>query len=76
VLHWNAPKQSGKATDVVRFVVYRFEAKDKHPNFENTEAIVAITSDNHYEVTRPGKYYVTALNRANIESQPSDPAQN
>jgi uncharacterized lipoprotein YddW (UPF0748 family) len=76
VLHWNAPKQSGKATDVVRFVVYRFEAKDKHPNFENTEAIVAITSDNHYEVTRSGKYYVTALNRANIESQPSDPAQN
>jgi hypothetical protein len=57
---------------VVRYVVYRFDTKAKNGDFNNAEAIVAVVSENQYTVTRPGKYYVTALNRANIESDPSD----
>jgi uncharacterized lipoprotein YddW (UPF0748 family) len=71
-LQWNAPKAGGKVTDVVRYVVYRFEAKTKRPDFDNAEAIMAVTYEHEYALTKPGKYYVTALNRANIESQPSD----
>lgn len=71
-LQWSAPKQRGKTTDVVRYVVYRFDTKAKNVDFNNAEAIVAIVSENQYTVTRSGKYYVTALNRANIESDPSD----
>ncbi len=71
-LQWNTPKADGKVTDVVRYVVYRFEAKTKRPDFDNAEAIVTVTYEHEYALTKPGKYYVTALNHANIESQPSD----
>jgi hypothetical protein len=71
-LQWSAPKQHGKTDDVVRYVVYRFDAKTKHPNFDDAEAIVAIVGTNKFDVHTAGKYYVTALNRANIESDPSD----
>jgi hypothetical protein len=72
VLQWNGTKRQGKTTDVVRYVIYRFELKDKHPDFENAEAIVGITNETEYKASRSGCYYVTALNRANIESQPSN----
>jgi uncharacterized lipoprotein YddW (UPF0748 family) len=72
-LRWAAPKQHGKTVDVVRYVVYRFDVKTKRPDFDSSEHIVAVVGTNSFEVKHPGKYYVTALNRANVESPPSDP---
>lgn len=67
VLSWTAPGQNGRASDAVKFVVYRFDF-DGEPDIDNAEAIVAVTNENKYAVTRPGIYMVTSLSRTNIES--------
>ena len=70
-LTWSADAPKADVNDAVRFVVYRFE-NGTTPDFENAEAIVAITPDHSFTIAGPGDYYVTALNRVNNESKPSD----
>ena len=72
VIIWKAPKAKGTASDVNRYVVYRFDASQT-PDFDNAAAIVAVTYDNTFTPSVPGKYYITALNRVNKESAPSAP---
>ena len=56
----------------MRFVVYRFNGKGI-PDFDDASAIVDITPAASLTVSEPGVYYVTALNRVNVESVPSKP---
>ena len=71
-LSWDAPRTAGKADDVVKYVVYRFE-EDDEIDLENTEAIEAITWKPSFDIEYPGVYVVTALSRVNQESKPSKP---
>ncbi|MCC8115431.1 MAG: family 10 glycosylhydrolase [Bacteroidales bacterium] len=71
ILSWSVVENKGKATDQVKFVVYRFDdASDR--NFENPANIMAVTTDHSLEVSLPGTYVVTALDRVNNESSPSN----
>ena len=69
-LTWAAAKCENKATDVVRYVVYRFADK-KSVNLEDASAIVVVTPENEFVATEKGVYVVTALNRVNNESPAS-----
>ena len=69
-LTWAAAKCENKATDVVRYVVYRFADK-KSVNLEDASAIVVVTPENELVATEKGVYVVTALNRVNNESPAS-----
>lgn len=71
-LRWSAPAAAGKASDAVKFVVYRFEPGDAI-DLANTEAIEAVTWNKSYAAENPGIYVVTALSRVNTESKPSLP---
>ena len=57
-----------------RFAIYRVE-----PDLYNAKKViaelVAITKDKSHEITKPGKYYITAINENNHESELSDPIQ-
>lgn len=70
-LSWSAAESIGDIDDCVRFVVYRFD-NDKTLNLEDASKIVAITPDMTLQVKKPGYYVVTALNRINNESFPSE----
>lgn len=70
-LSWKGAKPEGKATDHVRFVIYRFD-KAEDIDFENAANIMAITPDCSIDVRKPGIYAVTALDRVNNESEPSE----
>ena len=70
ILRWDVPKASRSVNDAVRFVVYRFDT-DKKVNLDDASAIVAVTNSRELKVATPGVYIVTALNRVNIESEPS-----
>ncbi|MDE6927515.1 MAG: hypothetical protein K2P06_02185, partial [Muribaculaceae bacterium] len=70
ILRWDVPKASHSVNDAVRFVVYRFDT-DKKVNLDDASAIVAVTNSRELKVAIPGVYIVTALNRVNIESEPS-----
>lgn len=70
-LRWHAPMTEGVTEDAVRFVVYRFD--NRRTDIADASAIVAVTPQLEIEVTRPGYYVVTALDRANNESEPSRP---
>lgn len=67
-LKWN----SGNGN--YRFAIYRVE-----PDLYNAKKViaelVAITKDKSHEITKPGKYYITAINENNHESELSDPIQ-
>lgn len=71
LLSWEADKASGDVTDPVRFVVYRFESPEDI-DFENPANIVDITAGKSIIVNRRGIYSITALDRANNESDPSE----
>lgn len=71
-LSWEASVKNGKATDVVKYVIYHFEPREE-VNIERGDAIVEITPDTKWEVFAPGTYVVTALDRVNNESQASEP---
>ncbi len=71
---WTATPVENKATDVVRYVVYRFDDK-KNINLEDASAIVVVTPNNEFITDVPGVYVVTALNRVNNESLASKPVE-
>ncbi len=73
-ISWTAGVIENKATDVVRYVVYRFDSK-KDINMENAAAIVAVTPANEFAATDKGVYVITALDRANNESPASKPVE-
>ncbi|MDE6540600.1 MAG: hypothetical protein K2L74_01165, partial [Muribaculaceae bacterium] len=67
----SAPEE-GVVEDAVRFVVYRFDnASDIDVN--DASAIEAVTPHCYFDAERPGYYVVTALDRVNNESAPSQP---
>ena len=70
-LSWKAPELTGEIDDCVRFVVYRFDS-DKSFDLEDASKIVAITPEKTIQIKKPGYYVVTALNRINNESFPSE----
>ncbi|MCH5221555.1 MAG: family 10 glycosylhydrolase [Muribaculaceae bacterium] len=69
---WDAPIPMGKAGDVVKFAVYRFDNR-KNIDIEAPGALVALTYSKTFKPTKPGVYVVTALDRVNNESEPSKP---
>ncbi|MDE6269614.1 MAG: family 10 glycosylhydrolase [Muribaculaceae bacterium] len=69
-LQWDSPEPSGRSEDAVRFVVY-YSAKSE-PDVNDAENIAIVTPDHYYNASRPGYYRVTALDRVNNESAPSD----
>ncbi|MCM1451455.1 MAG: family 10 glycosylhydrolase [Clostridium sp.] len=73
-LSWEAAAPAGKVSDPVRFVVYRFDTPEDI-DFENPANILDITPARSVKITRPGIYSVTALDRANNESDPSEKIQ-
>lgn len=71
-LKWKSLSPAGNTSDGIRFVVYRFE-DDNTFDLENPAAIVAITNFKEFNITKSGSYVVTALDRVNNESFPSEP---
>ncbi len=63
-LRWSAPRAKGLAEDAVRFAVYRAGEEASGP--------VALTGELSCLLPSPGKYYVTAVSRTNIESGASE----
>ena len=73
VLFWTAPKGKGWQDEAVKYVVYRFGAKEK-VNIANATKIVAITTQPFFKLPyADGKtkytYVVTALDRLQNESK-------
>ncbi len=73
VLRWNSQKTEGSVTDVVRFVVYRFDETADEFDLETAANIECVTSNHKITVERDGYYIITALDRVNNESLPSEP---
>ncbi|MDE6703641.1 MAG: family 10 glycosylhydrolase, partial [Muribaculaceae bacterium] len=71
-LNWSTNQSEGTISDCVRFVVYRFD-NDDSLDLEEAANIVGVTNANHMEINEPGYYVVTALDRVNNESFPSEP---
>ncbi len=71
---WAAGAVENKATDVVRYVVYRFDDK-KVIDLENAAAIVAVVPENEFVAKEKGVYVITALDRVNNESPASKPVE-
>ena len=71
-LQWSTHQSEGTISDCVRFVVYRFNNDDTF-ELEDADNIVDVTNANHITVSNPGYYIVTALDRVNNESFPSEP---
>lgn len=72
VISWSAPKPCGKAADVVRYAIYRFDNLDDI-DIERHDALVDIVGTNEFTAPQPGCYVVTAIDRVNNESEPSAP---
>ena len=73
MLFWMAPKGQGWQNKAARYVIYRFNKKEK-TDISNPSKIVAITSDTYYKLPyNDGKtgcvYVVTALDRLQNESK-------
>lgn len=73
VLFWTAPKGKGWRDEAVKYVVYRFDAKDK-VNTNDASKIIAITPQTFLQLPyADGKnkytYVVTALDRLQNESK-------
>lgn len=69
-LSWKGSEARGNASDVVKYVVYRFD-NAAEADFDDAAAIVAVVPGTTFPADKPGVYYVTALNRVNNESAPS-----
>lgn len=67
---WDSFKTTESVDDVVKYAIYRFDHRDDI-DLERAGALTAITYTTSYTATIPGVYVVTALNRANNESEPS-----
>ena len=72
VLFWKAPKAKKWSDEAVKYVVYRFDKKERL-DIDDPTKIVAITDNNHFELPeQPRKtqqvYVVTALDRLQNES--------
>lgn len=72
LLTWQAPKGSGWQDEAVKYVVYRFDAKEDI-DLDDASHIVAVTPHPYLETAKPqakGKYVylVTALDRMSNES--------
>lgn len=70
MLSWKKENAKGKASDAVKYVVYRFDS-GKDMDFNDPKNIYAITPDNDVHIKRRGVYAVTAVDRVNNESEPS-----
>jgi len=75
VLFWTAPKGKTWKDEATRYVVYRFDKREKI-NLDDATKIVAVTSNTFYQLPYVnGKtkyvYVVTALNRIQNESKPT-----
>lgn len=71
-ISWKVPKPEGKSSDVIKWVVYRFDDPE-HTDTNDSSAIEAITWTPRFTPTREGVYTVTALNRVNTESPAAIP---
>lgn len=67
VLTWRGDSHASK------WVVYRFDSGPEEIDIELPEAIEAVVYSPQFTPRRPGRYVVTALDRANGESAPSAP---
>lgn len=78
VLFWTKPKGKGWENEAKRYVVYRFDGKEK-VNINDPSKIVAVTQDCFLELQNVEDegmktkvtYVVTALDRMNNESKPN-----
>ena len=72
VIFWQAPKEKKWNDIVVKYAIYRFDAKEKI-NIDDATKMVAVTADTFYELPAgeriPCVYVVTALNRVQNESK-------
>lgn len=71
-LSWTSAPEEGVVEDAVRFVVYRFDNASAI-DVNDASAIEAVTPHCYFDAERPGYYVVTALDRVNNESAPSQP---
>ncbi len=69
---WNLPEIRGACNDVVKFAIYHFESR-ADIDISNSSALVELTPSNRFTATMPGIYVVTAIDRVNNESDPSQP---
>ena len=74
VLMWTEPKAKTEMDKAMRYVVYRFGAKERM-DLEDPSKIVAITRDSYLNLPYNGGndtyvYVVTALDRLHNESKP------
>lgn len=70
-ISWSVAEPEGTVEDAVRFVVYRFDTPEIDIN--NADAVVEVTPRRQFLAVVPGYYVITALDRANNESAPSQP---
>lgn len=70
-LSWKSLPHANKISDCIKFIVYRFD-NDLSFDLENPDNIVGITTANNINISEPGYYVVTALDRVNNESFPSE----
>ena len=72
-LNWEKIEGNANTVDeVVRYVVYRFDTNSQNLNFDDPANIYMVTPQTTITVTEPGLYFITAMNRANVESMPSN----
>lgn len=74
MLSWSSADNENKATDVVKYVIYRFDDK-KSIDLNDASAIITVTPENSFEAKEKGVYVVTALDRVNNESPASKPIE-
>lgn len=67
-LKWVAPAIGSSVNDPVKYVIYQLDPVS--PGLDNA-TIVAVTPNAEYTVKSPGFYVVSALNRVNNQSLPS-----
>ncbi len=72
VISWQKDEPKGKIEDIVKYIVYRFDSLDDIDT-DNPSAIVSISPENSYKAKSKGVYVVTAVDRINNESAPSNP---
>lgn len=70
-LVWQSDDIAGSSRDAVRFVIYRF-TDDNNFDLDNPANIVAVTGKKSLYVSERGYYVVTAVDRVNNESLPSE----
>lgn len=70
-LVWESDEVTGTNRDAIRFVVYRFTDENDF-NLDDPANIVTVTPDHTFTADKPGYYVVTALDRVNNESLPSE----